>query len=231
MQKILPLPRLQKALRSRRLLVGSGICLVASLVIATMGFRSADTIWLRAATFTPQVAGIASENPSRKIGHKLATSAAGENATSARATLTSHVGLVLDLYFERENSPLRGQGETFSRACRKYGAPADCLLLPAIAKVETDLCKAEGGISARQHNCWGFGGSGPNRILYPNFSTAIDEITRRLMSGYGYNFFRNPEIGELAYCGAHCNTWGEKVNSEISRINQFNISQGYPSLR
>jgi len=144
--------------------------------------------------------------------------------------VSSYQALILDRYFAQEDSPLLGSGQDFISACVKHGAPKDCLLLPAIARIETNLCKAENEISARQFNCWGFGGSGPNRILYPNFATAIDEITRRLMSGYGTRFFNNPVAGERFYCGAHCTSWGAKVQNEKQRINQYYISQGHPSL-
>lgn len=148
----------------------------------------------------------------------------------ASLKLVSYQGLILDRYFSKERSPLYGHGQDFIDACRKYGAPSDCTLLPAIAKVETDLCKAERGISARQHNCWGFGGGPATRILYPNFETAIDEITRRLMDGYGTKFFQNPNWGERAYCGPNCTSWGEKVQSERIRINNYFVSQGHPKL-
>lgn len=132
---------------------------------------------------------------------------------------------VFDLYFKQNNSPLYGWGESFSAACDKYGAPHDCTLLPAIAKVETNLCKT--GISESQHNCWGFGGSGSNRIVYENFDQAVDEITRRLMIGYTSRFFEDPEYGELTYCGAHCYTWGDKVKSSQNEIKNFAQINGY----
>ncbi len=134
------------------------------------------------------------------------------NAFVINTTQYSKIAYVFDEYFKENNSPLYGFGQTFVDACEKFNTPEDCTLLPAIARVETNLCTTD--ISADQHNCWGFGGSGNNRIIYPDFKTAIFDITGRLMQGYGINFFNDPEIGELFYCGGHCVTWGDKVKME-----------------
>jgi len=140
----------------------------------------------------------------------------------------SYQGYVLDRYFASYNSPLTGYGEEFIKACIRYSTPTDCSLLPAIGKVETALCKTD--ISAKQHNCWGFGGAGPNRIVYQSFPEAIDKVTRAIKVGYGDIFFKDPNIGMSAYCGQHCTDWGNNVRAEQLRINQFFIQNGYPSL-
>ncbi len=137
----------------------------------------------------------------------------------------SLLGHIFDEYFASQNSPLAGYGEDFVVACRKYGAPPDCTFLIGVAKVETDLCKTD--ISARQHNCWGFGGSGQNRILYDNFPQAIDEVTRRLMSGYGYRFFEQPSLAAVyIYCGNECRSWLPGVVQERARLRAFASSRG-----
>jgi len=132
---------------------------------------------------------------------------------------------VFDLYFKKEDSPLYGKGQSFIDACDKYGAPKDCTLLPAIARIETNLCRT--GISYVQFNCWGYGGSGENRINYPNYESAIDEITRRLMQGYTIQFFEDPEYGELTYCGPHCYRWGDHVKQVQTELKLFAKEQGY----
>ncbi|MBD3280107.1 hypothetical protein GF389_01105 [Candidatus Dojkabacteria bacterium] len=132
---------------------------------------------------------------------------------------------VFDQYLRQNDSPLAGHGEDFVNACDKYNTPRDCTLLIAIAKVETDLCKT--GISARQYNCWGYGGSGENRIEYSSFQQAIDDITGRLMNGYRARFFEDPEAGELFYCGSHCNTWGDKVKEVQNQLKKYAEELGY----
>lgn len=127
-----------------------------------------------------------------------------------------HRARVFDLYFLENNSPLYGHGKDFVAACDKYNTPQDCTLLPAIAKVETNLCKTD--ISASQYNCWGYGGSGENRIIYSSFEESIDSITGRLMNGYRTAFFEDPEIGELYYCGSHCHLWGDHVKEVQNQL-------------
>ncbi|MBN1916024.1 hypothetical protein JW796_03485 [Candidatus Dojkabacteria bacterium] len=135
---------------------------------------------------------------------------------------------VFDKYFEKNNSPLQGYGKNFVEACIRYGAPDDCLLMVAIAKAETNLCKTD--ISDLQKNCWGFGGAGSNRIVWPSYEVSIDEVTRRVMEGYGTRFFNDANNGKLYYCGRHCTKWGNVVNSYKYEINEFGISLGFPSM-
>jgi hypothetical protein len=151
-----------------------------------------------------------------------------ETVIVPEATSKSFQGHIFDLYFAQQDSPLYGYGEHFVEACRTYGAPEDCTLLPAIAKVETNFCKTD--ISAQQFNCWGWGGSGPNRILFNSFPQAIDTITRRLMIGYGERFFNDANFGGLTYCGRHCVNWGNYVEEEKRRIDRFFESNGYSDL-
>lgn len=149
----------------------------------------------------------------------------GEQYLAPRTYSTSYQGYIFDQYFAQNGSPLYGHGDEFVKACQKYGAPKDCLLLPAIAKVETNLCKTD--ISAKQYNCWGWGGSGSNRILFSSFPESIDTITRRLMIGYGTRFFNDANYGGLTYCGAHCVNWGKHVESEKRRLTAFFRAYGY----
>lgn len=149
-------------------------------------------------------------------------------ASAPRTEVKSYKGYLFDLYLAQNRSPLYGYGDEFVKACKKYDTPEDCTLLLAIGKVETNLCRTD--ISARQYNCWGWGGSGSNRILFSSFPQAIDTITGRLKTGYGDRFFNNPSNGALSYCGAHCTSWGRHVQSERERINAFFIANGHPAL-
>lgn len=137
---------------------------------------------------------------------------------------------VLDTYFERNKSPLHGQGKTFLIACEKYSAPYDCTLLPAIAYIETRLCTL--AASDRQKNCWGWGGAGENRVVYKDYETAIDDITKNIMTipFYGEKFFNDARVAQFYYCGAHCDKWGTYVNQSREDINNLSIELGYQKL-
>lgn len=137
---------------------------------------------------------------------------------------------VFDEYFARNNSPLEGYGKDFLKACEKYGAPKDCTLLPAIGYIETRLCTL--ALSDQQKNCWGWGGAGENRVIFPDYSTAIDHITERLMTlpFYGEKFFQDPVYAQLYYCGSHCDQYGTYVQQAREDINRLAEEMGYPKL-
>jgi len=84
--------------------------------------------------------------------------------------------VVLDKYFSKYNSPLTGLGSYFVAMCDKYALPKDCTLMPAIAYAETKLCTKS--ISDAQHNCWGWGGPGIYRTVYPSYEAAIEDMAK-----------------------------------------------------
>lgn len=136
---------------------------------------------------------------------------------------------VLDEYFRAIGSPLVGMGEQFIKRCKQYNA-SGCVAIVAIAGAETDYCKYKP--SQAIYNCWGFGGSGPNRMKFDSFADAIDLITFRLANRYPDEFLRNPKISEDFYCGRdlECAHWGNNVHGHISAINQFSRSLGFPNI-
>jgi hypothetical protein len=136
---------------------------------------------------------------------------------------------VLDTYFAKYNSPLVGSGKSFVNACNKYGAPYDCTTLAGIAFVETRLCTL--ALSAKQRNCWGFGGSGSNRITFKSFDEAIDLITNRLVNSYGNNYILNPEKMQSTYCGPQCTSWAKGVNNARAEIIKTASELNLPPMR
>lgn len=137
---------------------------------------------------------------------------------------------VFDTYFERGKSPLAGHGRDFLKACERYGAPYDCTLLPAIGYIETRNCTL--AASDRQKNCWGWGGAGENRVIFPDYSTAIDHVTQKLMSipFYKTEFFNDPVYAQYYYCGSHCDKWGTYVQQARLDINKLSVELGYKPL-
>jgi hypothetical protein len=152
-----------------------------------------------------------------------------KQSASFTVSYTDFRALVLDKYFEKYNSPLFGYGKYFVNACDKYGTPYDCTFLPAIAYVETKLCTK--ALSSYQYNCWGWGGSGENRIIFNNFPEAIDTITKGMVKGYGVNNLNNPYRLVRNYCGPNCNPyWASSVEREQKAISQIAKDLGLPAL-
>jgi hypothetical protein len=150
------------------------------------------------------------------------------DSSSIEINLKDYRAIVLDEYFKRNNSPLYGLGKNFVEACDKYNAPKDCTTLPAIGFVETGLCTYKP--SQGQKNCWGWGGSGPNRIIFDDYPQAIDTITRRLVAGYGNNFISQPIRMQYIYCGPNCHSWGNGVEQQRKVMNNIAKELGYPPM-
>jgi len=137
---------------------------------------------------------------------------------------------VLDQYFLADKSPLYGTAKIFIDKCDRYGAPADCITIVAIAKHETDLCKYNN--SASMHNCWGFGGADTNRIGFASFEDSIDAVTRSLVFSYGPKYIQNPSLMEMTFCGPtpSCVGWGNRIKFFINQIDDFGQGLGVGSL-
>lgn len=176
-------------------------------------------------TSLPQVEGITTpeiiDSTKEKSFKKLSSS------IGIKKDIRAHI---FDLYFFENNSPLYGQGKTIVDACDHFGAPKDCIILVAIAKNETDLCKYHN--SAEMHNCWGFGGGGIYRIKFNSFEESIYRVTDVLVNQYGERFILDPSLMEGTFCGvsAECTGWGAKIKQFIYEIDNFSESKGFQNL-
>ncbi|MCS7317381.1 MAG: hypothetical protein NZZ41_03550 [Candidatus Dojkabacteria bacterium] len=137
---------------------------------------------------------------------------------------------VLDEYFRINQSPLYGMGEYIVEICDRYNAPRDCMILPAIAWAETNLCKSPW--SASIYNCWGFGGPGENRFRYNSFYESIERVYYSLVFLYGRYYILNPREMQSTFCGRgdECTYWANNVLFAQYQINNLSISLGFPSL-
>lgn len=137
---------------------------------------------------------------------------------------------VLDEYFKMRNSPLYGYAKTFVEACDRYGAPKDCLVVPAIARHETDLCKYY--MSAEMKNCMGWGGGGEYRMTFNSFEEHINIAYDVLVNQYGLEFMRDPSLMDDTFCGpeAGCKGWGYRVKVLEQEIDDFGVSLGVGRL-
>jgi hypothetical protein len=162
------------------------------------------------------------------------SSVLGTSVDSFRDEVTTDVGFVdlrvltLEDFFRHFKSPLADYSDEFIEACERYGVN-NWQLLPAIAMAETLGCQT--GESFRQRNCWGWGGSGSNRVEFDSFKQAIDTITYRMIAGYGNDRMNARDI-QSTYCGISCMQWGWRwaigVNNYTIRINDFGQSYGLP---
>lgn len=137
---------------------------------------------------------------------------------------------VFDEYFRINNSPLYGTGKTIVAACIKYGAPQDCMIIPAIAQNETHLCKYYN--SAEMFNCWGFGGPAQYRRRFNSFDEAILLVYNVLVNQYGRRYIIDPTLMQSTFCGDEpgCAYWGNNIKSIQNSINNLSIRLGFPNL-
>lgn len=135
--------------------------------------------------------------------------------------------LVLDEYFLKYKSPLFGHADLMVEMCDKYDYPSDCTLLAAIAYGETKLCTQN--ITAQQFNCWGWGGSGENRIIFKDFEDAIINISKRMSDGY-HSILTSPELIARTYCGPQCGTWARAVIDQQIAINSLARNMGLEKM-
>lgn len=142
-------------------------------------------------------------------------------------TARDYRAVVIDEYFKKYNSPLLGYADLLVAMCDKYGYPNDCTLLPAIAYTETKLCTQN--ITAKQFNCWGWGGSGENRVIFKDFDEAISVISQRMSYGYSA-ILHSPESISRTYCGAHCGTWSDAVLDQQASLQRMARDMGLSKL-
>jgi hypothetical protein len=138
---------------------------------------------------------------------------------------------VLERYFSANNSPLAGHAQDFVDACEKFGAPNDCLVVVAIAKNESNLCKYY--MSAEMRNCWGYGGPGIHRWTFDSFKEGIYQVTDILVNKYGIEYMVDPRKMQRTFCGANpsCETWGGKILTIMDSIDAYAESLGVGKLR
>lgn len=137
---------------------------------------------------------------------------------------------VLDEYFKTRNSPLVGYAEDFVKECDHFGAPKDCIVIPAIARHETDLCTYYN--SGQMHNCMGWGGGGSNRMTFSSFEEHIRIATDVLVNQYGNQYLIDPSLMERTFCGPQeeCDNWGNRIKGFVREIDDFGVSLGVGRL-
>src|SRR3990167_719254 len=99
-------------------------------------------------------------------------------------TVTSYVHKVrrveaAKLFFRKYNSPLYDHADFIVKTADKY--QFDYRLLPAIAMIESGLCRA---IPTNSHNCWGWGIYGNTVTRFESYEEAIETVSKGLRKNY-----------------------------------------------
>jgi hypothetical protein len=208
-----------------------GACIVCLAVLLFFAYKTLLTQQLLKHSVQPSQQVLGETVSLYNIGQYLVENKF-ENATFQGQTplgrkVRSDVGFVdlriltLEDFFNSYNSPLAPHADEFIEASDRYGVE-NWQLLPAIGMAETRGCQT--GLSHEQRNCWGWGGSEPNRWVFNSYEDAIDIITARMIKGYSNKYLNAKDI-QPTYCGSTCMQWGWRwakgVDYYVKKINDF----------
>jgi hypothetical protein len=126
---------------------------------------------------------------------------------------------VLEKFFEKFNSPLAENSETFVRVADEYGI--DYTLLPSIACQESTCAKF---LIEGTYNPFGWGIYGDNYISFDSYDDAIEGVGKGLNDGYfakGYD-----TLAEIApiYTPPSNGSWYRGVNWFSSQIGDIALA-------
>lgn len=110
-------------------------------------------------------------------------------------------------FLTRYNSPLVPYAEELVKIADENGIHYG--LLPAIAMVESNLCKK---IPDDSFNCWGWGIYGKTVTRFSSFSEAMDTVARGLKKNYIDKGYVTPEQIMVKYNPTNHNNWLGGVN-------------------
>jgi len=122
---------------------------------------------------------------------------------------------VLEKFFEKYNSPLKGHADTFVKTAEKYNI--DYKLLPAISCMESTCGKR---MLPNTYNPFGWGIYGKNFIAFKNFDEAIETVGAGLNKGY---FAKGLDtVAEIApiYTPPNSHNWKNGVNFFIYKMEE-----------
>lgn len=114
---------------------------------------------------------------------------------------------IIKQYLERYESPLVPYSETIVQTAERYSL--DFRLLVAIAQQESNLCKK---IPPESHNCWGWGIHSKGTLLFEDYETAIDTVSKGLKEKYIDRGYTTPEEIMSKYTPSSPGTWAAGVN-------------------
>ncbi len=125
---------------------------------------------------------------------------------------------VLENFFTKYDSPLKGNAKTFVEVADKYGM--DYKLLPAISCMESSCAKH---LIVDSYNPFGWGIYGKNAIYFKNYDEAIETVGKGIAERYINRGFDSVAKIAPIYTPPNSRNWGNGVNYFISKINEEEV--------
>lgn len=129
---------------------------------------------------------------------------------------------VLEKFFDKYSSPLKGHADTFVKVADKYGM--DYRLLPAISCQESSCGKK---LIPGTYNPFGWGIYGSHYIAFKDYDEAIETVGKGMKDNYISRGFDTPEKIEPIYTPPSHGHWMSGVNYFMKEMNK--ISESTPS--
>lgn len=121
--------------------------------------------------------------------------------------------LALKEFLGKYDSPLEPYADKLVQVADRYQFAYG--LLPAIAMVESGLCKK---IPANSHNCWGWGIYGKTVTRFVSYDEAIEVVGRGIKRDYIDKGFQTPEQIMTKYNPTNHNNWLGNVNFFLDKL-------------
>jgi len=119
----------------------------------------------------------------------------------------------LKQFLEKYDSPLSLYAEKLVKVADENGF--DYGLLPAIAMVESGLCKK---IPENSFNCWGWGIYGKTVTKFVSYDEAIEVVAKGIKHNYIDQGFKTPKQIMTKYNPTNHNNWLGNVNFFLDKL-------------
>jgi len=181
-----------------------GVCFLFLSVLSTslLGLRVIDKYhWLYQSIFSQTNQILETKAESMVLGETTEV-----EYTDARV-------LALEQFLSQYDSPLYPYAQKMVDVSSKHGFHYG--LLPAIAMVESGLCKK---IPTNSHNCWGWGIYGKTVTRFASYDEAIETVAAGIKREYIDKGFDTPEKIMLKYNPSNHNNWLGGVNFFLDKL-------------
>ena len=116
-------------------------------------------------------------------------------------------------FLSKYDSPLLPYSEKIVLLADKYGFHYG--LLPAIAMVESNLCRK---IPSNSYNCWGWGIYGKTVTRFVSFDDALEVVSLGIKKEYIDKGLTSPELIMTKYNPSNHNNWLDSVNFFMEKL-------------